>query len=104
MALTLQGSGEYWILTCSCGHPGCAAITQGVHVFWDGSQVQWVMLQPGPARAIVFDDVAYRKAIKQGLTEFLNRCREHPSEGIVPGLNYPLLQRTADLDKLLREG
>jgi len=101
LTLTLQQGGEYWIITCSCGDTGCAGITQGVDVFRDGQNVHWVIFQPGPVRALVFDGAAYREAIKQGLDRFLQGCGQHPSQGIVPMLNYGLLERTADLDRLI---
>jgi hypothetical protein len=101
LASSLHGSGEYWIITCSCGDPGCSGITQGVSVFWDGSQVHWVILQPGPERALVFEGDAYREAIKKGLGDFVDSCRQHPG-GLVDRMgNYNYFLINVDLDALL---
>ena len=98
LALSLQGDGEFVIITCTCGVAGCAGLTQGVQVVHDGKNVQWVVRGPGPTRTLVFAGDAYAEAIKQGLAQFEQRCVEHPGMEPVPRQNRYLLGRTGDLD------
>jgi hypothetical protein len=100
LALSLQGDGEFFIITCTCGVAGCAGLTRGVQVVHDGKNVHWVVRQPGPARTLVFDGEAYAEAIKQGLAQFEQRCVEHPGMSPVPRQNRYLLGKPGDPAKL----
>lgn len=41
---------EYFVLTCSCGEPGCAAIDSGVVVRFEGDEVVWSTHEPISSR------------------------------------------------------
>jgi hypothetical protein len=97
LALSLQGDGEFFIITCTCGVAGCAGLTRGVQVTHDGKNVHWVIREPGPTRTLVFEGQAYPEAIKQGLAQFEQRCVEHPGMEPVPRQNRYLLGRAGDL-------
>lgn len=36
-----RGTGEYWILTCSCGEPGCAGVLHPIRVSHAGPTIVW---------------------------------------------------------------
>jgi hypothetical protein len=97
LALSLQGDGEFVIITCTCGVAGCAGLTRGIEVTHDGKNVHWVVREPGPTRTFVFDGEAYAGAIKQGLAQFEQRCVEHPGMEPVPRQNRYLLGKVRDL-------
>jgi len=96
LALSLQGDGEFFILTCTCGVPGCAGLESGVQVTHDHKNVHWVVREPGPTRALVFDGEAYAQAVQQGLAQFEQRCAQHPGMEPVPMQNRYLLGRAGD--------
>jgi hypothetical protein len=100
LALSLQGDGEFVIVTCTCGVAGCAGLTRGIEVTHDGKNVHWVIREPGPTRRLSFDGEAYAEAIKQGLAQFEQRCIEHPGMEPVPRQNRYLLGRPGNRDAL----
>jgi hypothetical protein len=100
LTLSLQGDGEFFILTCTCGVADCAGLTTGVQVYRDAENVHWVVREPGPTRTLVFDGEAYPKAIKQGLAQFEQRCAQHPGMEIVPMQNRYLLGRSGGIGGL----
>lgn len=56
-----KGSGEYWILTCSCGEPGCAGVIHPIRITHAGPSVVWeeaAMDLPAPRRFVVASDGA----------------------------------------------
>ena len=97
LALSLQADGEFFILTCTCGVPGCAGLERGVQVTHDDKNVHWVVREPGPTRTLLFDSEGYAVAIKQGLAQFEQRCVQHPGMEPVPMQNRYLLGRTENL-------
>lgn len=58
-----QDSDEFFIITCWCGHPGCAGLRRGIEVRREPKVVYWHVLQPGPERRFVFEREAYDQAI-----------------------------------------
>ncbi|HEX8220722.1 MAG TPA: hypothetical protein VF914_16135 [Chloroflexia bacterium] len=58
-----KDSGEFFIITCWCGHPGCAGLRRGIEVRREPKVVYWRVLQPGPERRFVFEREAYDEAI-----------------------------------------
>ncbi len=78
LAQSLDQEGERLIITCSCGHAGCAGIHRGVDVYHGDGTVYWVIYEPAPARTVVFDEQAYRQAVEMGLAEFRQLGAEHP--------------------------
>jgi hypothetical protein len=82
LVATLQGCGEYDILTCGCGEPGCADIWQGIIVFHYHDLVRWLIPDPivrpegedEEERIIVFKDryfqrEDYRRTIASAVEE-----------------------------------
>jgi len=71
LVATLKGSGEYEIVTCSCGEPGCAGIWQGIIVFHYYDLIRWLIPVPiskpfepdenEQERIITFKDRYFRK-------------------------------------------
>jgi len=100
LALSLQGDGEFFILTCTCGVAGCAGLETGVQVTRDGKNVHWVVREPGPTRTLVFDGDAYARAVKEGLAHFEQQCIKHPGMQIVPMQNRYLLSKSGGMDGL----
>ncbi|HVF99295.1 MAG TPA: hypothetical protein VND68_05620 [Chloroflexia bacterium] len=58
-----QDSGEFFIITCWCGDPGCAGLRRGIEVRRESKVVYWHVLQPRPERRFVFEREAYDEAI-----------------------------------------
>lgn len=92
-----RGDGDFWILTCSCGEPGCAGLMSPIRVRYAGASVTWeedaseprsarrfVVAADGvtrpddlpatPARRFEFDAAQYRTTIEtfvRGLPAFV---------------------------------
>ena len=56
---SVEKEGEYFILTCWCGDPGCANIKHGINVQHALNKVQWRATIAGKAQAFEFDKEAY---------------------------------------------
>ena len=100
LALSLQGDGEFVIVTCTCGVAGCAGLTRGIEVTHNGQNVRWVIREPGPTRSLVFEGAGYVEAVRQGLAQFEQRCIEHPGMEPVPRQNRYLLPKPGNRDGL----
>lgn len=71
LAASMKGPGEYDILTCSCGEPGCAGVWQGIIVFHYYDLIRWLIPHPivrpfepdgkEAERVITFKDRYFRK-------------------------------------------
>lgn len=46
LVASANGSGEYYIFTCSCGDPGCVGIDEPVRVEHTADEVRWVVRDP----------------------------------------------------------
>jgi hypothetical protein len=90
LAKTLDTDGEFFIITCSCGDPGCAGITEGVHVTRDKHILRWVIPDHGkgaePEKHFTFDVEAYRTTVKQGIVQFMQLYDGNPGIGTAPYL------------------
>ena len=91
-----EADGEFYIITCWCGDPGCAGIWQGIRVRHDSGMVQWHVLEPLPVRQYAFRREAYdetiRSIIKQGKRLlFQRRHAGERSPAIVPEQNAEFL-------------
>lgn len=75
---SLRWDGEYFIVTCRCGHAGCAGIRRGVDVHREDGRIYWVVYEPGSERTFVFDEQEYCKAVDKALVEFRDLCARHP--------------------------
>lgn len=102
LALSSKEGGAYWLIVCpSCGTPGCVGIRWPMEVSWDGDQVHWATCEPGSEGAWVFDGDAYRAAIRQGLRDFVDCCRQHPGTLMDRMSNCNCYLANVDLDRLL---
>jgi hypothetical protein len=59
--------GDYFIITCTCGFPGCAGIDAPVVVTHDNTIIRWVVKSISPVKTYHFDPEQYRKAIERGI-------------------------------------
>lgn len=89
--------GEYFLVTCTCGEPGCAGIFDGVLVTHEGELVRWKV--PNPIQRdddsdedapitydeYVFDRAVYIATIREALNQLKNivtTIRSSNREGI----------------------
>ena len=61
---SVEEKGEFFILTCWCGSPGCAGIGHGIRVFHEAGRIHWHVPEPLPPRDFVFS----REGIQSALT------------------------------------
>ena len=61
---SVGSTGDFWILTCWCGDPGCAGIEQAVKVVQEADVVHWYIEEPPPARHLIFSRGQYETAIR----------------------------------------
>jgi hypothetical protein len=61
---SVGSTGDFWILTCWCGDPGCAGIDQAVKVVQEADVVHWYIEEPPPARHLMFSRGQYEAAIR----------------------------------------
>jgi hypothetical protein len=75
VAATLDGAGEYFIVTCLCGDAGCAGIQTGISVTMNTQGIGWVVQDWGgrdrPIEEYRFDPAQYRGEIQRALQAFL---------------------------------
>ena len=76
LAATLDGAGEYFVVTCQCGDPGCAGMQTGVQVAEGAGEVSWTIRDWGgrerPGAEYRFDSEQYRAEIQRALRSFLD--------------------------------
>jgi hypothetical protein len=60
-----ERSGYWYIVTCTCGDPGCAGIFAGVEVRHREGRITWRIPEPGPMRDFVFDADQYRAEVQR---------------------------------------
>ncbi|MDP1591990.1 MAG: hypothetical protein Q8M07_29790 [Prosthecobacter sp.] len=67
---SLEEPGDYWLLTCGCGEPGCAGLFTPFEVeHLEDGIIHWHVTDPGPERDFYFSrDQAMRELQKAGLT------------------------------------
>lgn len=63
LAKSAIAGGDYYILTCSCGFPGCARINEPIKVMHEGGRIYWHVTDPRPERRFEFSQVAYSTSI-----------------------------------------
>lgn len=56
---SLDKDGEFFIITCWCGDPGCANIEHGIFVKHDANRVKWETQIEGRTELYEFDKEAY---------------------------------------------
>ena len=65
---TLQAR-EYYIVTCVCGYPMGAGITQKIRVDHADQSIDWTVRGLGEERTYSFDPQAYRSAVQDGFEQ-----------------------------------
>ncbi len=83
---SINQDGEFYIVTCWCGHPGCAGIREGIKVAYEEPNIHWVVRGIGPTRTFYFDKQEYETAIKQGIRQ-LQYVMKDKSLGVAPEIN-----------------
>ncbi len=87
---TLEDDGEFFIITCTCGDPGCAGIMEGVKVHHNGKMVYWQFRIPQVdlenVRTAAFMQDNYVRAIQDSLAQFIELYKLHQGAEIVPYL------------------
>jgi hypothetical protein len=82
-----NGSGDYFIITCACGDPGCAGIAEGIHVTHHPTNIQWVIRGHGTTKVFYFARDHYHTAIEQGVVQFRRMVKQHGDLDVVPQSN-----------------
>ena len=83
LANSCRSDGEYFILTCGCGEPGCAGIFEGITVSHHNGEVIWVVPEPLKSTPSLetdyveyrFDRHIYTDAIRSGMDKGKNLLR-----------------------------
>ncbi|MBF0594984.1 MAG: hypothetical protein HQL22_08440 [Candidatus Omnitrophica bacterium] len=68
-------SDEYWMLTCSCGEPGCAGIELPFTVVHDKGLTLWRGYYLRPRKVFLFETKQYREEIIGKMKEFIARYK-----------------------------
>lgn len=84
--------GEFFIVTCVCGIPGCAGIREGIRVTHPDGNVHWVVRGVGETQTFYFDPEQYESAIKYGIKQ-LNELVDRYSLEVVPSQNRKVFDR-----------
>ena len=66
---SVERDGYWYIITCTCGDPGCGGVFYGVEVRHREGKVHWHVPEPGPMRDYVFDEVEYHQEIRAMIDE-----------------------------------
>ena len=69
LAKSVRQEGQFYILTCTCGAPGCAGIFRGIAVFHLPGLIQWAITLPRPSRTLVFERTSYSKALQSAIEQ-----------------------------------
>lgn len=89
---SIHQDGEFFIVTCTCGAPGCAGISEGVRVTRIDKNVHWVVRGLGETQTFYFDPQEYESAIKQGIKQ-LQQLVDRYSLEVVPSYNTQVLDK-----------
>ena len=93
---SITQDGQFYLITCWCGIPECAGITQGINVLHDQGLIHWIMTQPSPAQTLLFEPEMYARtvdaAIKQG-KKLIAQAKDnnHQTVEIIPIQNEKLV-------------
>ncbi len=77
--------GAYFFWTCSCGHPECAGLREGIQVVHSKDLISWIS-PPAPIADfgdLHFDRVAYKQAIDRALAQRDYQADLHHANGQV---------------------
>ncbi len=60
---SISHDGQFYIITCHCGVPGCAGIGKGIEVLHAQGLVLWTIREPIPLRTLTWEQKMYHDAI-----------------------------------------
>lgn len=83
---SIHQDGEFFIVTCACGHAGCAGIREGIRVTRADKNVHWVVRGIGETQTFYFEPKAYESAIRQGIQQ-LQELVDRTGLRVVPDYN-----------------
>ncbi|MCC5652842.1 hypothetical protein LC609_24160 [Nostoc sp. XA013] len=66
---SIDRDGQFYIITCWCGVPGCAGVTKGVDVLHNQDLIRWTVTQPAPSRTLTFEQKMYETAIRTAVMQ-----------------------------------
>jgi hypothetical protein len=70
--------GDYFLITCTCGDPGCADIWKGVKVWRDEVSIHWAIHSFRPTQVFRFEREAYAYAIERGMKSLRKWYEKYP--------------------------
>ncbi|MEM9906952.1 MAG: hypothetical protein AAF921_18200 [Cyanobacteria bacterium P01_D01_bin.44] len=92
---SIHQNGQFYIITCGCGIPGCIGIVRGIQVLHDQGSVSWLVTQPRPSRTLIFERKMYEDAIyaavNQGQELITQAKHRNQTLFVVPRQNAKLL-------------
>jgi hypothetical protein len=89
---SIHEDGEFFIVTCTCGHAGCAGIKEGIRVTRIDKNVHWVVRGVGETQTFYFDPKEYESAIEQGIKQ-LQQMVERTGLDVVPDYNLRVFDK-----------
>ena len=96
LACSGVSDGDYFLLTCGCGEPGCAGLTEPIEVRSDEEKVYWHVIQPAPERWFTFTKSDYRKELKRMVTSVFELSKRSASHIGYYGFDRERLREFAD--------
>jgi len=79
-------SGEFFIITCVCGDPGCAGVKQGIQVSHTDKSIHWVVRGLGETQTFYFHPQEYQTAVEHGIKQLEQMMKRHNLE-VAPEIN-----------------
>jgi hypothetical protein len=82
---TIKSDGEYFIITCICGNPDCAGITQVIKVWRDTTTIHWKDFSHYPEKQYYrFDFEDYKHQINNALKQLSKLIKANPEIETTP--------------------
>lgn len=89
---SMHQDGEFFIVTCTCGFPGCAGIREGIRVTRTDNNVHWVVRGVGETQTFYFDPEEYESAIEQGIKQLQQMVDRHGLR-VIPSYNMRVFNK-----------
>lgn len=89
---SIHQDGEFFIVTCTCGVPGCAGIREGIRVTRSDNNVHWVVRGVGETQTFYFDPEEYESAIEEGIKQLQKMVERYGLE-VVPSYNIRVFDK-----------
>jgi hypothetical protein len=77
LAGSVEGTTDEYIYTCGCGEPGCAGISEPVHIAHARDRIMWQVIEPGPYREYLFSGEDYFQAVYKAFVDADNHIKSH---------------------------